>query len=230
MQLDEIGAVAAHVVRRADCHDHVAARQELPAELYALARLEGASPWYVLRTVTLPLMAPVLLLLAVRDVAVTLQASFTATYLLTDGGPDRATLFLPIYVYDVGFEQLRYGYGAAMTLAMFAALLLLVGALAFSGIGLLVAARPQTIEGVSGLMNLVMLPMWLLSGTFFSAERFPAMLQPFIKTLPLTALNDGLRAVMNDGAPLAAGWLDLSILLAWCLISFLLALRLFRWQ
>jgi multiple sugar transport system permease protein len=98
----------------------LAARQELPAELYAVARLEGASPWYVLRTVTLPLMAPVLLLLATRDAAVALQASFTATYLLTDGGPDRATLFLPIYAFDMGFESLRYGYASAMMLVSFA--------------------------------------------------------------------------------------------------------------
>lgn len=101
----------------------LAARQELPAELYAVARLEGASAWFVLRTVTLPLMAPVLLLLATRDAAVSLQASFTATYLLTDGGPDRATLFLPIYSFDMGFEQLRYGYASAMMLVSFAACL-----------------------------------------------------------------------------------------------------------
>ena len=101
----------------------LAARQELPAELYSVARLEGARPWYVLRTITLPLMAPVLGLLATRDAAVSLQASFTATYLLTDGGPDRATLFLPIYSFDKGFEQLQYGYAAAMMLISFAACL-----------------------------------------------------------------------------------------------------------
>jgi multiple sugar transport system permease protein len=101
----------------------LAARQELPAELYSLARLEGASAWYVLRKVTLPLMAPVLLLLATRDTAVSLQASFTVTYLLTDGGPDRATLFLPIYSFDMGFEQLRYGYATAMMLLAFLACL-----------------------------------------------------------------------------------------------------------
>jgi multiple sugar transport system permease protein len=103
----------------------LAARQELPAELYSLARLEGASAWYVLRTVTLPLMAPVLLLLATRDTAVSLQASFTVTYLLTDGGPDRATLFLPIYSFDMGFESLRYGYASAMMLIGFAGCLAL---------------------------------------------------------------------------------------------------------
>jgi multiple sugar transport system permease protein len=98
----------------------LAARQELPAELYAVARLEGAGVWYVLRVVTLPLMAPVLLLLATRDVAVSLQATFTAVYLLTDGGPDRATLLLPIYSFDKGFEQFQYGYASAMMLLAFA--------------------------------------------------------------------------------------------------------------
>ncbi len=103
------------------------------------------------------------------------------------------------------------------------------GALCFAGIGLLVAARPRTIEGVSGWMNLVMLPMWLLSGSFFSYERFPAVMQPVIRALPLTALNDALRAVMSDGAPLHATWLELSIMALWGLASFALALRLFRW-
>jgi ABC-2 type transport system permease protein len=105
-----------------------------------------------------------------------------------------------------------------------------VGALAFSGLGLLVAARPRTVEGVSGLMNFVMLPMWLLSGTFFSAARFPQWFQPIIKALPLTALNDVMRAVMNDGVPLMSHWTQLAIVLAWGLVSFVVALRIFRWQ
>jgi ABC-2 type transport system permease protein len=108
--------------------------------------------------------------------------------------------------------------------------LLLLGAMTFAGIGLLVAARPRTIEGVSGLMNLVMMPMWLLSGTFFSSARFPEFLQPFIKALPLTALNDSLRAVMNDGVSITASWVAVSVMLAWCVLSFLLALKTFRWQ
>jgi len=109
-------------------------------------------------------------------------------------------------------------------------LITLLGGFTFSGIGLLVAARPTTIEGVSGLMNFIMLPMWLLSGTFFSSERFPQILQPFIKALPLTALNNLLRAVMNEGAPLWSNWIPLSILLAWCLVSFVVALKIFKWQ
>jgi ABC-type multidrug transport system permease subunit len=110
------------------------------------------------------------------------------------------------------------------------ALITVLGGFTFSGLGLLVAARPTTIEGVSGLMNFIMLPMWLLSGTFFSSERFPQILQPFIKALPLTALNNSLRALMNEGASLSSNWIPISILLAWCVVSFVVALKIFRWQ
>src|SRR6266704_1238996 len=82
---------------------------------------------------------------------------------------------------------------------------ILVGASAFSGIGLLVACRAGKTETVTGLMNLVMLPMWLLSGTFFSSKRFPDVAQPFIQALPLTQLNDALREVMLEGASLTSG-------------------------
>ncbi|MBW3564308.1 MAG: ABC transporter permease [Acidobacteria bacterium] len=105
----------------------------------------------------------------------------------------------------------------------------LVGAFTFSGLGLLVASRAQTIEGVSGLMNLVMVPMWILSGVFFSSERFPDWSQPFIQTLPLTALNDALRAVMLEAAGIGAVALDLLVMAAWLVISFLIALKIFRW-
>ena len=76
--------------------------------------------------------------------------------------------------------------------------------LSFGGLGLLVASRARTVEAVSGLLNLVMLPMWLLSGVFFASSNFPAAMQPFIRALPLTALNESLRAVMLEGADLAA--------------------------
>jgi ABC transporter DrrB family efflux protein len=107
---------------------------------------------------------------------------------------------------------------------------MLVGAATFAGLGLLVACRARTTEAVSGLMNLVMLPMWLLSGVFFSSERFPDAMQPVIQALPLTALNDALRAVMLDGASLASQWHEIVVLAAWGLISFVLALRWFRWN
>ena len=106
----------------------------------------------------------------------------------------------------------------------------LLGALAFSGLGLLTAARPRTIEGVSGVMNLVMVPMWVFSGIFFSTERFPAALQPFIQALPLTALNDALRGVMLEGTGLAGLWTEVALLAVWGTVSVLVALKIFRWQ
>ena len=107
---------------------------------------------------------------------------------------------------DGGHRRVRLGgvrrRACTGTLAALA-VLALSGALAFGGLGLLLASRARTIEAVSGLMNLVMLPMWVLSGVFFASSNFPDVMQPFIRALPLTALNDGLRAVMNEGAGLA---------------------------
>jgi ABC-2 type transport system permease protein len=106
----------------------------------------------------------------------------------------------------------------------------LLGAVSFAGLGLLVACRAQKIETVSGLMNLVMLPMWLVSGIFFSSERFPAALQPAIQALPLTLLNEALRAVILEGAGLGSQSLRLVGLALWGAVSFVLALRWFRWS
>jgi ABC-type multidrug transport system permease subunit len=105
----------------------------------------------------------------------------------------------------------------------------LVGALAFAGMAILVASRAQNTETVSGLMNLVMLPMFVLSGVFFSASHFPEVLQPIITALPLTALNDGLRAVVVDGASWDGVARPLAVLGAWGAGSFALGLRIFRW-
>jgi ABC transporter DrrB family efflux protein len=109
------------------------------------------------------------------------------------------------------------------------ALLAVLGGFVFSGLGLLVASRARKIETVSGLMNLVMLPMWVFSGVFFSADRFPEAAQPLIRALPLTALNDALRAVILEGAGLASQAGPVALLAAWAAVSFVLALKLFRW-
>jgi len=106
----------------------------------------------------------------------------------------------------------------------------LLGAVSFAGLGLFVACRAQKIETVSGLMNVVMLPMWLLSGIFFSSERFPAALQPAIQALPLTLLNEALRAVILEGASLSSQAIRLGGLALWGAASFVLALRWFRWS
>jgi ABC-type multidrug transport system permease subunit len=108
-------------------------------------------------------------------------------------------------------------------------LLGMLGAVAFGGVGLLTACRAQKIETVSGLINLVMMPMWIFSGVFFSYQRFPAITHPFIKALPLTALNDALRATIIEGASLASQSGRLLVLAIWGGVSFILALRWFRW-
>jgi len=105
----------------------------------------------------------------------------------------------------------------------------LIGAMSFAGLGLLTACRAERMETIMGLMNVVMLPMWLLSGVFFSYERFPEALHPFIRALPLTQLNDALRAVILDGASLGSQWFALGYLAAIGVVSFVLALRWFKW-
>ena len=126
------------------------------------------------------------------------------------------------------FARLAFGvviYGSVLSLLF----LILLGAATFAGLGLLVASRAKTVEAVSGLMNLVMLPMWLLSGIFFSSDRFPEAVQPLIKALPLTSLIDALRAVMMEGASLASQLPQITWLVGWAVVSFALALHWFRW-
>ena len=115
--------------------------------------------------------------------------------------------------------------GSFFTIILIGAL----GAVSFGGLGLLTASRAQKIESVSGLINIVMMPMWILSGVFFSYERFPATVQTFIKLLPLTALNDALRATILEGSSLVSQTGRLSVLVLWGGLSFILALRWFRW-
>ena len=141
----------------------------------------------------------------------------------------RLVLMLPDMLVLLLFGWLVFGVpvrGDLFTLA----LIILVGAAAFSGLGLLLACRTDKTETISGLMNLVMLPMWLLSGAFFSSKHFPDALQPFIQALPLTQVNDALREVMLEGASLAQVAWRLGILAAWAVVTFALALRWFRWM
>ena len=107
--------------------------------------------------------------------------------------------------------------------------LTLAGGLAFAALGMLAASRARTLEGVSGILNLVLMPMWLCSGVFFSYERFPDALHPVLRVLPLSALNDGLRAVMLDGGGLGAILPELAIVAVWGIACFFTALKIFRW-
>jgi ABC-type multidrug transport system permease subunit len=105
-----------------------------------------------------------------------------------------------------------------------------IGGASFAGLGILIASRAKTLEAISGLMNVVMMPMWICSGVFFSYERFPDAVKPFIRALPLTALNDALRAVMNDGFGLVQIAPQLAVLTAWMIVTSFVGLKIFRWQ
>ena len=110
------------------------------------------------------------------------------------------------------------------------AIVALIGGLVFGFIGLMLGSRARTLEAISGLMNLASVPMWLLSGVFFSSSNFPAALQPVIRVLPLTALVDAMRAVVLEGASLGAIRAELLILISWGVASFAIALRIFKWR
>lgn len=109
-------------------------------------------------------------------------------------------------------------------------MLILIGSVMFFGIGLLLASRVKTQDAIFGLMNLIQIPMWVLSGIFFSSDRFPEAMQPFIKLLPLTPLINSLRAVMLEGASLISQAAAIGIMAAWTIVSFAIALKIFRWQ
>ncbi len=149
---------------------------------------------------------------------------YLASYLLS-----RLSMLVIEVIGFLGFARLVFGVpfrGSFWQLGW----LCVLTSLAFSALGLLVASRARTMESASGLMNLVMLPMWILSGVFFSATRFPAVIQPVVRALPLTAAIDALRGNMLQGMNLGQLTTQMAILLAWLVMSFAIALRLFRWR
>jgi ABC-2 type transport system permease protein len=129
----------------------------------------------------------------------------------------------------LGFARLVFGVPFRGSLWQLAALCVFTS-LAFSAIGLLVASRAKTLEAASGIMNLVIFPMWIMSGVFFSASRFPAIIQPVVRALPLTAAIDALRGNMLQGMSLGQLTVPLAILLAWLVVPFAISLRIFRWR
>ena len=141
----------------------------------------------------------------------------------------RMLFTVPEVVFLLVFSRIAFGVVIRGSILAVVALIVL-GATTFAGMGLLIASRARTLEAVSGLMNLVMLPMWLLSGIFFSSERFPEAARPYIKALPLTPLNDALRAVMLEGASINSQGLELGILCGYASVTFALALYWFRWN
>jgi ABC-type multidrug transport system permease subunit len=129
----------------------------------------------------------------------------------------------------LGFARLVFGVPFRGSMWQLAFLCVLTS-LSFSALGLLIASRARTMEAASGLMNLVMLPMWILSGVFFSATRFPAVIQPVIRALPLTAAIDALRGNMLQGMSVGQLVAPVSILLVWLVVPFAVSLRIFRWR
>ncbi len=149
---------------------------------------------------------------------------YLASYLLS-----RLSMLVIEVVGFLGFARLIFGVpfrGSIWQLG----LLCVLTSLAFSALGLLVASRAKTMEAASGLMNLVMLPMWILSGVFFSATRFPGVIQPVVRALPLTAAIEALRGNMLQGTNLGQQTAQIGILLAWLVVAFAISLRIFRWR
>jgi len=149
---------------------------------------------------------------------------FMASFILS-----RLVMLVIEVVVFVGFARLAFGVplrGSLLDLAI----ICLITSLSFSAMGLLVASRAKTMEAASGLMNLVMLPMWILSGVFFSATRFPLVIQPLVKALPLTAAIDALRSNMLQGIGLNHLMMPLGILLAWLVVPFAVTMKIFRWR
>jgi ABC-type polysaccharide/polyol phosphate export permease len=149
-------------------------------------------------------------------------------FLLTHGVMRLAVVGLELAVM-LGFGYLAFGVRVAGSLAVMG-VVTCVGAMSFAGVATLVASRAETTQGATGLLNLFMVPMWVLSGVFFSAARFPHAIQPVIRVLPLTALNDALRAVMIDGRSLVGVAPQLAVLAVWGVASFALGLRFFKWR
>jgi ABC-2 type transport system permease protein len=129
----------------------------------------------------------------------------------------------------VTFGWLAFGVRVHGSIAALGAVALL-STFAFSGLALLIASRTESTEVAAGWMNFVQMPMWLFSGAFFDYSRFPDAAQPIIKALPLTAFNDAARAIVNEGASIVAVWPQVLILCAWGGLSFVLAMKIFKWQ
>lgn len=149
---------------------------------------------------------------------------YLASYILS-----RLVMLVIEVVVFLGFARVVFGVPFRGPLWQLAFLCVMTS-LSFSGLGLLVSSRAKTMEAASGLMNLAMMPMWILSGVFFSASRFPAIVQPFVRALPLTAAIDALRANMLQGVGLEHLTVPVVTMLAWLVIPFAISLKIFRWR
>jgi ABC-type polysaccharide/polyol phosphate export permease len=181
----------------------------------------GSGMWGVGYSITVARMNKVLKVLAATPMK---RSHYLLSYLIS-----RLILLVPEVLVLMAASWLLFGVrvrGSWSDLLVIS----ILGGFAFVGLGMLTAVRARTVESISGWMNLVMLPMWVLSGALFSYERFPEVFHPFIRALPLTAVTDALRMMMIDGMPLRMVWLEATVLLVWCLATFWGTWRFFRWQ
>jgi ABC-2 type transport system permease protein len=152
------------------------------------------------------------------------RAEYLVSYLVS-----RIALLVGEVVVLIGFAALVFAVpvrGSVLQLTV----IVLASVFAFGGLGLLIASRARTIEAASGLMNITMMPMWVLSGVFFSSENFPRAFQPLIQALPLTATNNALRASMLQGAGWTSVAPEVALLMLWAVATLWLALKWFRWR
>ena len=105
----------------------LSALKTLPQETLDAARVDGANHLAIFRRIILPLIAPWLALLAVRDTILSLQSTFAPAMLMTNGGPYYATFFVPLMIYEEAFDALRFGEGMAAALLLVLATTALVG-------------------------------------------------------------------------------------------------------
>lgn len=181
----------------------------------------GSSMWGIGYAVVLARRRKLLKRLAVTPMR---RSHYMLSYIMS-----RLVFLLAEVIALIAFGWLVFGVAVQGSL-LWLGLVALCGSAAFTGMALLVASRTETTEVAAGLMNAFMLPMWLLSGAFFSYERFPEVVQPVIRALPLTALNDALREVINEGAAFTSILPELGVLLAWASLGYLLSLKLFKWH
>ena len=154
------------------------------------------------------------------------RSEFLLAFLLS-----RLFLVLPESAAILGFGVWVFGVPVEGSLLAISVLVVL-GAASFTGLGLLLASRARTVETVSGLMNLTMLPMWLFGGCFFGVERFPDVVQKIIWILPINHFTEAMRDVMTGGASLfdAGVMPHVGFLAGFGVVTLGLAVRFFRWS
>lgn len=135
-----------------------------------------------------------------------------------------------VFIISVGYLffgfTLIHGLQTALTMLGIA----LFGLMVFMGFGFIVSGIAKSESVIPPIANIITLPQFLLSGTFFSIENFPSWLQPVCKVLPLTWLNDAMRLIAFEGASLMEVLPNLGVIALWGILVYAVAFRTFRWE